>query len=98
MSDDELLAKAKQRLASFDIVGITDRFAESMELLLATFGWTTTMDVPHLNALPDPALTEQTLSRETVAKIEAYTHLDAELYQFAEELFEQRYAAMFHQK
>ena len=98
MSDGELLAKAKQRLASFDFVGITDRFAESMELLLATFGWTTTMDVPHLNALPDPALTEQTLSSETMAKIEVYTRLDAELYRFAAELFEQRYSAMFYQQ
>lgn len=96
MSDDELLAKAKQRLASFDFVGVTDRFAESMKLLLATFGWTTTMDVPHLNALPDPTLSEKTLSPETLAKIQAYTRLDAELYRFATELFEQRYAAMFH--
>ena len=97
MSDDELLAKAKQRLAAFDFVGVTDRFAESMKLLLATFKWTTTMNVPHLNALPDPRLTEQTLSRDTMAKIEAYTQLDAELYRFAAELFEQRYAAMCSQ-
>ena len=94
MSDDELLTKAKQRLTSFDFVGITDRFAESMELLLATFGWTTAMDTPHLNALPDSRLTEQTLSRETLAKIEGYTRLDAELYRFATELFEQRYEAL----
>ncbi|MBQ27452.1 MAG: hypothetical protein CMH81_04840 [Nitrospiraceae bacterium] len=98
MSDDELLEKAKQRLASFEFVGITDRFAESMELLLATFGWTTTMDVPHLNALRDPALTEETLSHETIAQIESYTSLDSELYRFATALFEQRYAATFHQQ
>tara|TARA_B100000315_G_scaffold252780_2_gene290270 strand:+ start:2287 stop:3099 length:813 start_codon:yes stop_codon:yes gene_type:complete len=98
MSDDELLAKAKQRLASFEFVGITEKFAESMKLLLATFGWTTTMDVPHLNALRDPSLTEETLSRETMALIKSYTFLDAELYRFATELFEERYVAMFHQR
>ncbi len=96
MSDDELLTKAKQRLASFDFVGVTDRFADSMKLLLGTFGWKTTMDVPHLNALPDPTLSEQTLSRDTMDKIKAYTELDAELYRFATELFEKRYARMFY--
>ena len=94
MSDEELLAKAKQRLASFDFVGITDKFAESMELLLTTFGWTTTMTVPHLNALPDSRLTEQTLPSETVSLIQSCTRLDAELYQFARDIFEQRYAAI----
>ena len=94
MSDDELLAKAKQRLASFEFVGITDRFADSMRLLLATFGWTTAMDVPHLNALPDSTITEQTLSPDTIEKIQEYTYLDTALYHFALELFEKRYALL----
>ncbi len=94
MSDDELLAKAKQRLASFEFVGITDRFADSMRLLLATFGWTTAMDVPHLNALPDSTITEQTLSPDTIERIQEYTYLDTALYHFAVELFEKRYALL----
>jgi len=52
------------------------------------------MDVPHLNEFPDPALTELTISPETLDKIQADTRLDGELYRFASQLFKQRYASM----
>ena len=94
MSDEDLLSRAKSRLASFEFVGITERFTESVELLRSTFGWEVSMNVPFLNASSLSTGLDCPLSKQTLADLQACTSLDAELYAFANELFEQRYQRM----
>jgi hypothetical protein len=92
LSDDELLARAKQRLASFEFVGVTERFTESVQLMCHTFGWPEPSKQPHAHKTANSGLTSESLSADTQAKIEDLTRLDAELYRFACDLFENRYA------
>lgn len=96
MSDEDLLTKAKNRLASCEFVGITERFAESVELLCSTFGWEVTADRPFFNASPTSTGLNRPLSKQTLADLHACTSLDAELYVFANEIFEQRYQLVLH--
>lgn len=91
-----LLDKAKERLARFAFVGLTERFHESVLLLCATFGWHPPDRYAALNFAPE-RLQRAQLSDATLAAIEEHTRLDAELYQFAQELFETRLAAMARQ-
>ena len=94
MSDEDLLSKAKRRLASCEFVGITERFEESVKLLCRTFEWEARMNIPFLNASSPSAGLDRPLSKQTLADLQACTSLDAELYTFANELFEQRYQRM----
>ena len=94
LSDTELLTKAKERLASCEFAGITERFSESVELLCSTFGWQVPTDVPFLNASASPTQPDHLHSKQTRADLQACTSLDAELYMFAKEIFEQRYQHM----
>ena len=94
MSDEDLLSKAKRRLASCEFVGVTERFEESVALLCRTFGWEFTMGIPFLNAASPSAGLDLPLSKQTVADLQACTSLDAALYAFANELFGQRYQRM----
>lgn len=94
MSDEDLLSKAKQRLASCEFVGITERFEESVVLLCRTFGWESIMGIPFLNAASQSAGLDCSLSEQTRADLQACTSLDTALYEFANELFEQRYQHM----
>ncbi len=94
MSDDELLSKAKHRLTLCEFVGITERFTESVGLLCSTFGWKVPTDIPFLNASSPPMRQNESLSSQTRADLQTCTALDAELYKFANEIFEQRHQRM----
>ncbi len=94
MNDEDLLSKAKRRLASCEFVGVTERFEESVVLLCRTFGWESTMGIPFLNATSQSAGLDCSLAKQTRAALQTCTALDAALYAFANELFEQRYQRM----
>jgi hypothetical protein len=91
LSDDELLARAKQRLAAFEFVGVTERFTESVSLMCHTFGWPEPSKPPHVHKTASRGLTPESLAAGTLAKIQDLTRLDTELYRFACALFESRY-------
>tara|TARA_B100000315_G_scaffold252780_2_gene290269 strand:+ start:1295 stop:2113 length:819 start_codon:yes stop_codon:yes gene_type:complete len=95
LSDRELLATAKRRLASFEFVGITERFRESLELLCSTFGWEITMNAPFLNVSSPSLGLNSLLSKQTIADIQECTLLDAELYKFATEIFKSNFSKHF---
>jgi Sulfotransferase family len=83
------LEDAKANLSEFAVVGITERFHESVALLQRMLG----VELPHserehVNPSPRREISEQ--EREL---IEERNQLDLELYAFALELFEQRVAA-----
>lgn len=84
----QLLERAKASLVqTFAVVGLTERFEESLILLQRAFGWTL-----HRFALRNvgdnrPRRTE--LSWETLKAIEECNRYDLDLYRFAAGLFEQ---------
>jgi len=87
----EQLERAKDNLRSCAVVGLTERFDETLLLLRKTFGW----KMPfyqriNVNRRRPPA---EELPPETLAQILADNALDTELYQFACDLFEEQVEA-----
>ena len=87
--DGSVLALAKKNLAErFAVIGLTERFDETLILLKRRFGWrnvyygwhNVTRRRPHQESLP----------AETLAVLRAHNQLDLELYAHARELFERQ--------
>src|SRR5262249_17956336 len=85
-SDDErLLEMAKENLIkSFSVVGICERFEESLVLISKTFGWELSIYENHKVAKSRPKVDPQ-----LAEVIREYNRLDVELYEFGKELFEE---------
>lgn len=84
-SDERLLETAKENLTkSFSVVGICERFEESLLLMSKTFGWDVAFyenkKVSKSRPVVEPNL---------VALIREHNRLDDELYEFGKKLFEQ---------
>jgi hypothetical protein len=84
-SDEQLLPVAKENLTeSFSVVGICERFEESLILISKTFGWEVqfyeNQRLSQRRSLVEPQLAD--LIRE-------HNHLDNEIHEFGEKLFEQ---------
>jgi hypothetical protein len=82
-----MLERAKANLARFAVVGLTERFEESLILLQRAFNWT-----PHRLAARNagenrPPRAE--VGEEARKTIEDCNRLDMDLYRFASDLFEQ---------
>jgi len=87
----DALERAKAKLETFAFVGVTERFDESVVLLLRQFGLELRGYASrHVNAAR-PAAEE--VSDEQRARIAALNALDVELYEFGRTLFEQQRAA-----
>lgn len=86
----------KTRLNEFAVVGLTERFQDSLFLLTYTFGWEPVTDVQNLNVTPNkPKRHEVTPEiRERIAELNA---LDMELYRHAQQLFATRLAQMTYE-
>jgi len=91
--ENKLLENAKKHLSEFAFVGIVERFEESLFLLYYTFGWKPMAATWKLNVAPKHNKGHQ-LTEEALKEIIDCTRLDAELYKFAQEIFEQRYEKM----
>lgn len=83
------LALAKERLAQFDFIGITERFAESLELFTYTFGLPSIHKFPVLQASADRE-SWQNVSPHIIEKLEKMNRAETELYQYGLQMFEQR--------
>jgi len=98
---DTLPDMAKKRLSEFKFVGLFEKMERSMFLLYYTFGWKPISRPWNLNpskkGLKDSApkrLHREDLSKELIQKIIDQRNIDLELYEFAKELFENRYSKM----
>jgi hypothetical protein len=82
-----LLERAKNNLKeNFTVVGLTERFDESLMLLKRQLGW---VDMPFYvkqNKSKKPA--QLTITEDTVTLIQNHNFFDVELYQYAQEIFE----------
>ncbi|GAB4227017.1 MAG: hypothetical protein Kow00121_55550 [Elainellaceae cyanobacterium] len=92
-SDQELLAIAKEHLRQFAFVGITERFQDSVLLLSYIFGWQPITEYQNLRVSAKKPKRDE-LAPETIAAIINANQLDMELYDYAQQLFAERFAQM----
>jgi hypothetical protein len=86
----ELLATAKAHLDDFPVVGLTERFDETIVLLGRSLNWTLG-DVYYPARLVNPERPPSSmLSGEVLAAIRERERYDVELYEHASRLFEER--------
>jgi Sulfotransferase family len=93
LSSEETLELAKQSLDQFAFVGILEKFQASLFLLSYIFGWKPIHNSRKENASKLPK-TKVELSPQTLDIIREQTQLDQVLYQYAQEIFERRFAEM----
>jgi len=83
--DDRILDKAKENLAkSFSVVGISERFEESLMLMAKTFDWEISFYENRKVSKTRPQIDPR-----AVEMIRDHNRLDLELYEFGKGLFEE---------
>ena len=91
-----LFANAKSWLAEMPVVGLTERYAESVVLIADRLGIPTPAELPSANINPQrssPTIRYQDqLSPDVVTQLEELNRYDMELYAYASELFAQQWA------
>jgi hypothetical protein len=93
LTEENVLAIAKQNLKDCVFFGLTERFQDSMFLLSYIFGWYPIVDFQSLRVATDKP-SRDTLDDATVEAILRVNDLDIALYQYAEELLEERFNFM----
>ncbi len=85
----DLLDKARENIeSSFDLVGLSERFDESLFLLTRALGWPRMPVYERVNVTrARPAMRE--ISPQTLKAIEEYNQLDMELYEWAGKRFDE---------
>jgi hypothetical protein len=89
----ETLETAKYSLDRFAFVGLVERFQDSLFLLSYIFGWKPILNSRKENAAKSKKGLDE-LSASTIEVLQANTALDADLYSYAKEIFEQRFSQM----
>ncbi len=83
--DERVLDIAKENLTrSFRVVGLCERFRESLLLMMGSFGWEVPFYENHKVAKIRPSAEPRVIDA-----IREHNRLDVELYDFAEKLFEE---------
>lgn len=90
---EEMLALAKERLRECAFVGLTERFNESMHLLAYTLGWQPITQQTRRRKASN-RLQWDDLDADLQERLLDLNALDIALYEYAQELFDERYAAM----
>lgn len=85
-SEEETLARAKENLDRCAVVGLTERFDESIALMKLVFGWKTPVYARENPTTRRP--TVDAVPQRLVALIEERNQLDRALYQHGENLLE----------
>ena len=96
---DSILTKAKQCLDAMAVVGITEKFAESTDLVCDWLGIPLVKAMPQRNIAPIKELgtyrshrESGQLSPEVIKRIDDITRIDREVYRYALKLLDQRLA------
>ena|SRR5450432_4026868 len=85
IGDERLLDMAKEHLTkSFSVVGICERFEESLMLIAKTFGW----DVPFYENRK-VSKNRSRVDQSSIEMIQEHNRLDLELYEFGKKLFDE---------
>lgn len=88
------LALAKARLDECAVVGFTEHFAESLQLLSYRFGWAPPPSQIHLNQAPSKSVA---LDDETLSVLHEVNRADIELYAHGLKRFQKEYHEMLQQ-
>lgn len=91
------LELAKERLKTFDFVGITERFNDSLDLFSYIFNFYPISAYETLNVSPDREK-RQEISPDLMARIAEVQKYDIELYQFGLKILEEKYQQMLAEK
>lgn len=84
-SDEHMLELAKENLeTSFSVIGLSERFEESLVLMADTFGWT----IPFYENRK-VSKTRPQMESSALEMIREHNRLDLELYEFGKNLFDQ---------
>ncbi|MGE7592061.1 sulfotransferase family 2 domain-containing protein [Peribacillus frigoritolerans] len=86
--------KAKENLKTFDVVGITEMFNESLYLLKKNYGWDNVNYKKKNITKARPSL--QQIPIKTIKKIEQQNQLDIELYSFVKSSLTNRVNLLSH--
>jgi hypothetical protein len=87
---DEMLERAKRNVEEdFAVVGLTERFDESLILLQKAFGWSR---LQYVRANVSPNRDPVELTESVLSLIDEHNRLDNELYRFVAERFEEAVA------
>lgn len=82
------LETAKENLSKyFSVVGITERFVESLFLIKKELGWSNVDHYVSYNVTPNRPSKDQ-ISKDVIDLIKKKNQLDIQLYEFAKQLFE----------
>jgi hypothetical protein len=92
-SDEALVVFAKQLLEQHAFVGLMERFEESVQLLMYTFGWAPVEEIPRMNVATD-SFSIDSIPEDLMQVLRSRTALDRELYDHAVEMFDRRMARM----
>ncbi len=93
LSSEESLELARTSLDDFGFVGLVERFQDSLFLLSYIFGWKPILNTRRENASKVKKPVNE-IPESTLEVIRQNSQLDAQLYQHAQAVFEQRFAAM----
>jgi hypothetical protein len=93
LSPQEIFELSKQSLDNCAFVGLVERFQDSLFLLSYIFGWRPIINTRRENAAKSKKSLDE-IPTETVDVIKKYSQYDIELYQYAKEIFEQRFNQM----
>jgi hypothetical protein len=91
------LSRAKEHLSLCDVVGLTERIRESVDLLSWSWQVRPFGEISTANR-SNGRETLNSLDRSTLAALMEFTSCDQELYNFACELFEERHQKMIRQR
>lgn len=84
----QILERAKQNLhAHFSVIGLVERFDETLMLLKQTFGWRIPFYIPENVTRHRPRKEE--IPRETLELIKRHNELDISLYEYVTKIFEE---------
>lgn len=78
-ADAELLARAMRALDRIDVVGVCERFGESVAAIAGRYGWAVPEPLPRLNRASEPFDAAQ-LTERAIDRVRELTALDLKLY------------------
>jgi hypothetical protein len=93
LPDSTRIELAKRRLDSFAVIGIQERFDDSLQLLAYTFGFPMPEQIRNYNVSGERTQS-QSLSPVVNQQLQALNQLDTEVYAYGLERFERDYQAM----
>lgn len=91
------VALSKERLKEdFAVVGLTEKYQESLDLLAFAFHWPRIEQYELKNVAPNP-LTREDVGEDVIQEIVELNRFDMELYEFGVDLFKARRESMMQE-